>query len=119
MLMSKQKLSIQIRQVNRIQINLIVNTTIWGEGRGTMKMCLKLCRQSVLRSSQPIPPAPTRRARVDEKSILHWERRDSNVCCCGNFAKSTFGSWWDSRKLGCFSLSSAWVILRQSRHLHF
>jgi hypothetical protein len=38
-----------------------------------MKMCLRLCRQSVLRSSQPIPPAPTRRARVDEKSILQGE----------------------------------------------
>ena len=35
-----------------------------------MKMFFKLCRQSVLRSSHPMPPAPTSSARVDEKSIL-------------------------------------------------
>jgi len=35
-----------------------------------MKISLKLCRQSVLRSSQPMPPAPMRRARVLLKSIL-------------------------------------------------
>lgn len=35
-----------------------------------MKISLKLWRQSVLRSSQPMPPAPMRRARVLLKSIL-------------------------------------------------
>jgi len=35
-----------------------------------MKISLKVCRQSVLRSSQPMPPAPIRRARVLLKSIL-------------------------------------------------
>ena len=35
-----------------------------------MKISLKECRQSVLSSSQPIPPAPTNRARVLLKSIV-------------------------------------------------
>jgi hypothetical protein len=35
-----------------------------------MKISLKLWRQRVLRSSQPIPPAPTRRARILLKSIF-------------------------------------------------
>lgn len=35
-----------------------------------MNISLKLWRQRVLRSSQPMPPAPTRRARVLLKSIL-------------------------------------------------
>jgi hypothetical protein len=35
-----------------------------------MKISLKEWRHSVLRSSQPIPPAPTRRARVLENSIV-------------------------------------------------
>jgi hypothetical protein len=47
------------REVDGVMANLL---SAWGgakRGEETMKISLKLCRHSVLRSSQPIPPAPT------------------------------------------------------------
>jgi hypothetical protein len=73
-LLAEEELAVEVGEVDCVKVNL---PSARGEDRGrTMKISLKLWRHSVLRSSQPMPPAPTSSARV---SLNDMARRGGEV----------------------------------------
>ncbi len=105
MAQAEEKLSVQVGEVDGIQINLY--NQLYGRREfSTIKISLRLWRHSVLRSSHPMPPAPTSSARVLSNDILD-DSDSSNNGISGLEMKSPKGALQsDPHKFGIFSHES-------------